>query len=390
MDPSFRNFLPGSREDSLQPADLLNSRRRPSEVRDGFENWSEGSHSQNQPLETLEERFNESTDSMPALLNFLPDGIDDNDGDENGSLRQDGGDLNESSLTGFGLTWEETQALKKLASITKEMIDAEKDVLVFEESPQVTTAKLASASGATPSWKPKDDKEKRDLPRELDFNDSDEDESESNSNNQLPSLNKAREGSDGRALPREIDLDFDSSDEESERPPTPKDSKSGHRLKKTEKTEKDDARPEIKRRNTCGTMYIGTTMSAPDKDATIRCVCGVLRSHILSSEHDTRYNPETGKYKVFNDQESEQGGQSFEFSNNMRTAKPPSLDEVATFYRDIFFKAQMEADCIIMSLIYVERLIKKTAGRLRPRAGNWRSLLFSCMILSSKVWDDLR
>jgi len=49
----------------------------------------------------------------------------------------------------------------------------------------------------------------------------------------------------------------------------------------------------------------------------------------------------------------------------------------------------METDCIIMSLIYVERLIKRTQGRLRPRASNWRSLIFSCMILSSKVWDDL-
>lgn len=49
----------------------------------------------------------------------------------------------------------------------------------------------------------------------------------------------------------------------------------------------------------------------------------------------------------------------------------------------------METDCIIMSLIYVERLVKRTGGRLRPRAENWRSLLFSCMILSSKVWDDL-
>jgi hypothetical protein len=115
-----------------------------------------------------------------------------------------------------------------------------------------------------------------------------------------------------------------------------------------------------------------------------------VRSHILSSEQDTRYNPENDAYKIFNDQESERGGQTFEFSSKLVTKlMPPRLDEVATFYRDIFFKAQMEADCIIMSLIYVERLIKKTAGRLRPRAGNWRSLLFSCMILSSKVWDDL-
>jgi hypothetical protein len=42
-----------------------------------------------------------------------------------------------------------------------------------------------------------------------------------------------------------------------------------------------------------------------------------------------------------------------------------------------------------MSLIYVERLIKTTEGGLRPRSSNWRSVLFSCMILASKVWDDM-
>lgn len=66
----------------------------------------------------------------------------------------------------------------------------------------------------------------------------------------------------------------------------------------------------------------------------------------------------------------------------------PSLDEITSFYRDVFGRAQMEADCIIMSLIYVERLIKCTNGTLRPRTSNWRSILFSCMVLSSKVWDD--
>jgi Cyclin, N-terminal domain len=49
----------------------------------------------------------------------------------------------------------------------------------------------------------------------------------------------------------------------------------------------------------------------------------------------------------------------------------------------------MEPDCIVISLIYVERLIKATGGELRPSPRNWRSILFSCMVLSSKVWDDL-
>lgn len=109
-----------------------------------------------------------------------------------------------------------------------------------------------------------------------------------------------------------------------------------------------------------------------------QCVCGVFRTHILTSE---LVDPETtNEYELFNDlRDGSSGG----------NIAPPSLDEVTKFYRDIFLKAQMESDCIIMSLIYVEKLIKRTRGALRPRASNWRSLIFSCMILSSKVWDDL-
>ena len=38
----------------------------------------------------------------------------------------------------------------------------------------------------------------------------------------------------------------------------------------TETAETDSGRPNLVRRNTCGTLYVGTTMSAPDKDATIK------------------------------------------------------------------------------------------------------------------------
>lgn len=67
----------------------------------------------------------------------------------------------------------------------------------------------------------------------------------------------------------------------------------------------------------------------------------------------------------------------------------PSLDVISSFYRDVFHRSQMETDCIIMSLIYAEKLIRATNGGVRPRIGNWRSALFASMIMSSKVWDDL-
>jgi hypothetical protein len=165
-------------------------------------------------------------------------------------------------------------------------------------------------------------------------------------------------------------------------------------------------KPELGKRNTCGTMYVDNTMSAPDKEAAIRCLCGVYRTHILQSFRSDTTITKFDDYEVFNDDYSsttikKSGLTSMRWVGNSDTSSAvdldqgksnfeiPSLDEITLFYRFIFNKAQLESDCIIMSLIYVEKLIKDTNGGVRPTVKNWKSVLFSCMILSSKVWDDL-
>jgi hypothetical protein len=79
----------------------------------------------------------------------------------------------------------------------------------------------------------------------------------------------------------------------------------------------------------------------------------------------------------------------FRQAESNRDPPIPTLAEIELFYHDFYVRSQMEHDTIIMSLIYVERLIKETNGVLTPDPSNWRSVLFSCMVLSSKVWDDL-
>ena len=145
------------------------------------------------------------------------------------------------------------------------------------------------------------------------------------------------------------------------------------------------------RRNTSNTMFVHSTMTSPDVQGTIRCVCGVYRAHIVQSVDSpqspgsvvpvgsTVINPD-----VFRD----------DFGGKMKTPeslsqKIPSLEDIETFYKEFYRRSQMEHDTIIMSLIYIERLIKRTEGGIRPTPLNWRSMLFSCMILASKVWDDL-
>jgi hypothetical protein len=148
------------------------------------------------------------------------------------------------------------------------------------------------------------------------------------------------------------------------------------------------------RRNTSSNYYVRETMEKPDIDATIQCVCGVLRAHIVQNAAANPIPPTLPPHVVRIDWTIFQDAPNYKTTrNSIMTPKPvpqiPSLEEIKAFYLEFYQRSQMEHDTIIMSLIYVERLIKETHGALTPSPDNWMSLLFACMILASKVWDDL-
>jgi hypothetical protein len=149
------------------------------------------------------------------------------------------------------------------------------------------------------------------------------------------------------------------------------------------------------RRNTESTIYVQSTMDNPDVNAMIKCVSGVYRAHIVQSlDRKTKKSPVSVStvhvnLDLFRDDYESAGHHHL---NNPMTKAPatvPDLKVIEAFYQEFYRRSQMEHDTIIMSLIYVERLIKETNGALAPTLENWRSVLFSCMILASKVWDDL-
>lgn len=135
------------------------------------------------------------------------------------------------------------------------------------------------------------------------------------------------------------------------------------------------SKPNHVRRHTGIAPNPKSTMDNPNIDATIQCVCGVYRTHIQTAPQGSPVTVPHFDLDVFRDGTAD--------------PKVPTLEELTRFYKEFYRRSQMEHDTIIMSLIYVERLIKETHGALRPKPDNWRSLLCSCMILASKVWDDL-
>jgi len=65
----------------------------------------------------------------------------------------------------------------------------------------------------------------------------------------------------------------------------------------------------------------------------------------------------------------------------------PSLEEVHQFVSDLFVKAQLSAECSIVCLIYVERLME--LANVPLVATTWRPCLLCGLLLASKVWQDL-
>jgi len=182
----------------------------------------------------------------------------------------------------------------------------------------------------------------------------------------------------------------------------------------------------LQRRNSTSTLFISSTMEQQDNDATIRCVAVVIRAHMRSANKSMRLP--SAKYDTFLDAayrdedeerdyapaspptraESKLGSTALPIAQSklvfgersigrarsgtntgLRTMAIPTVEEIEGFLLEIFNKSQLEGECIIMSLIYCERLVKQTKGHLCIRYDNWRSICFACLVMASKVWDDL-
>ena len=70
-----------------------------------------------------------------------------------------------------------------------------------------------------------------------------------------------------------------------------------------------------------------------------------------------------------------------------KSLKMPTLKEVHTFISDLFVKAHLSAECSIVCLIYVERLME--VANVPLCAKTWRPCVLCGLLLASKVWQDL-
>jgi hypothetical protein len=61
--------------------------------------------------------------------------------------------------------------------------------------------------------------------------------------------------------------------------------------------------------------------------------------------------------------------------------------DLILFMRKIFDKMQLATECIIVTLIYLEKVMIN--GGIEMRYCNWKPLLFTAILLASKFWEDI-
>lgn len=67
--------------------------------------------------------------------------------------------------------------------------------------------------------------------------------------------------------------------------------------------------------------------------------------------------------------------------------KESTPEDISKFIKRIFVDMQLAIECILISLIYIERLMAISGVEIRYI--NWKPLVFIAILLASKFWEDM-
>lgn len=78
------------------------------------------------------------------------------------------------------------------------------------------------------------------------------------------------------------------------------------------------------------------------------------------------------------------------FCEDYYTGKPvkevPALRYIYSFLKQVFEVGQFDAECCVIMLVYINRLIGVTQVPLTQ--SNWKPVTITALVLAQKVWDD--
>lgn len=132
-----------------------------------------------------------------------------------------------------------------------------------------------------------------------------------------------------------------------------------------------------KKYSSCSTIFIDdSTVSQPNLKSTIKCVTLAIYYHIKNRDSDRTLD-------IFDEKMHPLTRDKIP-DDYCRT--DPEHKLIYRFVRTLFSAAQLTAECAIVTLVYLERLL--TYAELDICPSNWKRIVLGAILLASKVWDD--
>lgn len=135
--------------------------------------------------------------------------------------------------------------------------------------------------------------------------------------------------------------------------------------------------PVLKKSSSCSTIYLDdSTVSQPNLKNTVKCVSLAIYYHIKTRTSERRIDIFDEKLHPL----------TRDTVPDDYDAHNPEHRQIYKFVRTLFNAAQLTAECAIITLIYLERLL--TYAELDIAPCNWKRIVLGAILLASKVWDD--
>ncbi|XP_035006596.1 cyclin-Y-like protein 1 isoform X2 [Hippoglossus stenolepis] len=129
-----------------------------------------------------------------------------------------------------------------------------------------------------------------------------------------------------------------------------------------------------KKYSSCSTIFIDdSTVSQPNLKSTIKCVALAIYYHIKNRDSNR-------SLEIF-DEKKHPLSVPDDYS-----VVDPEHKLIYRFIRTLFSSAQLTAECAIVTLVYLERLLTYAEMDICPC--NWKRIVLGAILLASKVWDD--
>uniref|UniRef100_A0A4W5MJ00 Cyclin Y n=1 Tax=Hucho hucho TaxID=62062 RepID=A0A4W5MJ00_9TELE len=127
------------------------------------------------------------------------------------------------------------------------------------------------------------------------------------------------------------------------------------------------AAPDRRKYSSCSTIFLDdSTVSQPNLKYTIKWE---IDGRMVLDIFDEKLHPLT-KLEIPADYEKHD----------------PEQKQIYRFVRTLFSAAQLTAECAIVTLVYLERLLTYAEIDICPV--NWKRIVLGAILLASKVWDD--